>query len=106
MSQPPPGHVPATPPWRSMNDAGVVALVTGILSFVLCPVMAAPAMIYGKKSQEAQARGLADNGSLGAVGYWLGLASIIVWVAVIALMAVMYALMGALIFSTSGFAPN
>ncbi|MBW8173606.1 hypothetical protein K0651_11170 [Ornithinimicrobium sp. Arc0846-15] len=88
-----PGPQPS-PPWQSQNDAGIIALVTGVLALIMCPVLAAPALIYGKKSQRAQAVGLADNGSMGSAGYWLGITAIIFWVSFIAIFVIVYAVFG------------
>lgn len=55
------------------NGLGVWALVLGILGLVCCGFLTAiPAIILGKKSQEAAAQGLANNGTLGQIGAVLG----------------------------------
>jgi hypothetical protein len=55
------------------NDLGVWALVTGILSFVFCPlVLGIAAIVTGTMSRKAAAQGLADNRGMGTAGLILG----------------------------------
>lgn len=67
---------------ESKNNLGTIALVLGILGIVCCSIFTAiPAIIVGKKSQQAAAQGLATNGQLGKVGVllgWIGLALFVV----------------------------
>lgn len=83
-----PGYYGGPPTNDRDNNLGVVALVTGIIGLLICQPVGIAAIIYGRRSQAAQAAGTANNGSLGAVGFWLG------WVAV-ALMV-----LGILLFAT------
>lgn len=58
---------------ESKNNLGTWALVLGILGIVCCGIFTAiPAIIVGKKSQEAESQGLATNGQLGKIGVILG----------------------------------
>lgn len=79
---PPPPPPPAAPQpgfpgaggSEEKNNLGTMALVFGILSLVCCGLLAGiPAIIIGKKSQEAQAQGLATNGQMGKIGFILGI---------------------------------
>jgi len=60
------------------NDLGVWALVLGILSLVsgLFILAGIPAIILGKKSKEAVARGEANNPGLGTAGVVMGWISV------------------------------
>jgi hypothetical protein len=63
------GYAP-TPP---KNDLGVWALVTGILSFVFCPLLLGiAAIITGTMSRKAADEGLANNRGMGTAGLILG----------------------------------
>jgi len=68
-------EVPAPRPANEQkNNLGIWALVLGILSIVCCAFFAGiPAIIIGLKSKQAEAAGLANNGSLGNVGFILGI---------------------------------
>lgn len=60
------------------NGSGTIALVTGILSFFVCPiVLSIVAIIFGKKGMAAAAAGTADNGGLAKAGYIMGIVSLI-----------------------------
>jgi hypothetical protein len=60
----------AAPP---KNDLGVWALVTGILSYVFCPlVLGIVAIVMGTKSRKAADEGLANNRGMGTAGLVLG----------------------------------
>jgi hypothetical protein len=60
----------AAPP---KNDLGVWSLVTGILSFVFCPlVLGIVAIVTGTKSRKAADEGLANNRAMGTAGLVLG----------------------------------
>lgn len=61
------------------NKLGVWALVTGILGFCCGPIGIA-AIILGKKSKDAAARGTATNGGLGQAGFILGIIVLALWV--------------------------
>ncbi|MFI2488594.1 DUF4190 domain-containing protein [Promicromonospora kroppenstedtii] len=59
-----------TPP---KNDLGVWALVTGILSYVFCPLLLGiAAIITGTMSRRAADEGLANNRGMGTAGLILG----------------------------------
>ena len=61
---------PVAPP---KNDLGVWALVTGILSYVMCPlVLGIAAIITGTKSRHAADEGPANNRGMGTAGLILG----------------------------------
>lgn len=61
---------PQAPP---KNDLGVWALVTGILGYVMCPlVLGIAAIITGTKSRRAADEGLANNRGMGTAGLILG----------------------------------
>ncbi len=80
------------------NNFGVIALITGILGLVICQPVGIAAIIYGRKAQAAERAGRADNGTLGVVGFWLGVVAVAL--AVIALIFVVLIFAGA-IFSAS-----
>ncbi|MFI2364915.1 DUF4190 domain-containing protein [Promicromonospora sp. NPDC019610] len=59
-----------TPP---KNDLGVWALITGILSYVFCPLLLGiAAIITGTMSRRAADEGLANNRGMGTAGLILG----------------------------------
>jgi hypothetical protein len=63
------GYTPAPP----KNDLGVWSLVTGILSFVFCPlILGIAAIITGNMSRKAADQGLANNRGMGTAGLVLG----------------------------------
>ena len=63
------------------NGSGTIALVTGILSFFVCPiVLSIVAIIFGKKGMAAAAAGTADNGGQAKAGYIMGIVSLILGV--------------------------
>lgn len=63
------GYEPAPP----KNDLGVWALVTGILSYVFCPlVLGIAAIVTGTMSRRAADQGLANNRGMGTAGLILG----------------------------------
>ena len=68
-------EVPAPRPANEQkNNLGIWALVLGIVSIVCCGLLAGiPAIILGRKSKEAEAAGLDNNGNLGNVGFILGI---------------------------------
>ena len=62
----------------SENTNGVVALVTGILSFFVCPnVLSIVAIIFGRKGMQSAAEGRANNGGMARAGYILGIVSLV-----------------------------
>lgn len=74
-------------PGGEKNSLGVWSLVLGIVGILCCGFFTGiPAIIIGKKSKEAQAAGLANNGGLGQAGLVLGWISVglgilsLVWV--------------------------
>lgn len=71
----PPYGAPAQPP----NDTpGLVALLAGIGSFLLCPiVLSIVAIIFGRQGMRLAAAGQANNGTFAKVGYWLGIISLV-----------------------------
>lgn len=64
------------------NNLGGWALGCGIASVVICGCLPAwiAALILGRKSQEAAAQGLATNGSMGKIGFILGIVGAVFWV--------------------------
>lgn len=70
----------APPVYTQKNSLGIVALVLGIMSFMCFGLLAGiPAIIVGRASENAQARGFANNGTLGRVGWILGIVGSAVW---------------------------
>ncbi|MEY2964649.1 MAG: DUF4190 domain-containing protein [Candidatus Nanopelagicales bacterium] len=60
------------------NGSGTIALVTGILSFFVCPIiLSIVAIVFGKKGMAAAAAGTADNGGQAKAGYIMGIISLI-----------------------------
>ncbi|MFZ4509424.1 MAG: DUF4190 domain-containing protein [Candidatus Nanopelagicales bacterium] len=81
------------------NGSGTIALVTGILSFFVCPViLSIVAIIYGKKGMAAAAAGTADNGGQAKAGYIMGIISLILFVVLL----IVYIIAGAALFANSG----
>jgi len=63
------GYAPSPP----KNDLAVWSLVTGILSFVFCPLLLGiAAIITGTMSRKAADQGLANNRGMGTAGLILG----------------------------------
>jgi hypothetical protein len=63
------GYAPSPP----KNDLAVWSLVTGILSYVFCPlVLGIAAIITGTMSRKAADQGLANNRGMGTAGLILG----------------------------------
>lgn len=95
---PPAAPVPAGGGGTSENSSGTIALVTGILSFVACPIiLSIVAIVYGRKGMAAAAAGRADNGGLAKAGYIMGIISLILAVVVI----VLYIILGVVLVATS-----
>lgn len=66
---PPYGYAPAPP----KNDLGVWSLVTGILSWIMCPlVLGVVAIVTGNASRKAVRDGLANNAGSATAGLILG----------------------------------
>ncbi|MFM7210444.1 MAG: DUF4190 domain-containing protein [Actinomycetota bacterium] len=97
---PPPPAMPASGGGNtSENSNGTVALVCGILSFFVCPIiLSIVAIIYGKKGMASAAAGRADNGGQAKAGYIMGIISIILFVVLV----ILYAILGAALLSNSG----
>ena len=73
---PPPG-VPATVVSTSDNSMGVLALIAGILGFTCMPFIGAVlAIIFGRIGMKKAEHGLATNGGMARVGFWLGVISL------------------------------
>lgn len=88
---PPPG-APVPPPGASMrppgvpvtvaatgdNSMGVLALIAGILGFTCMPFIGAVlAIIFGRIGIKKAEQGLATNGAMARVGFWLGVISLV-----------------------------
>jgi hypothetical protein len=79
------------------NGSGTIALVTGILSFFVCPIiLSIVAIIYGKKGMAAAAAGTADNGGQAKAGYIMGIISLILAIIVI----ILYIILGVVLVSS------
>jgi hypothetical protein len=106
MSTTPPPPPPAPMPTgggggQQDNGSGTIALVTGILSFFVCPIiLSIVAIVFGKKGMAAAAAGTADNGGQAKAGYIMGIISLILGIIVI----VLYVILG--IFLVSSGATN
>lgn len=62
-------YAPAPP----KNDLAIWSLITGILSFVMCPLLlGVAAIVTGTMSRKAADEGLADNRGMGTAGLILG----------------------------------
>ena len=73
---PPPG-VPATIVSTGDNSMGVLALIAGILGFTCMPFIGAVlAIIFGRIGIKKAEQGLATNGAMARVGFWLGVISL------------------------------
>ena len=80
------------------NGSGTIALVTGILSFFVCPiVLSIVAIVYGKKGMAAAAAGTADNGGQAKAGYIMGIISLILAVIFI----ILYVILGVALVANS-----
>jgi len=79
------------------NGSGTIALVTGILSFFVCPIiLSIVAIIYGKKGMAAAAAGTADNGGQAKAGYIMGIISLILAIILI----IVYIILGVVLVSS------
>lgn len=80
------------------NGSGTIALVTGILSFFVCPViLSIVAIVFGKKGMAAAAAGTADNGGQAKAGYIMGIISLILAVIFI----ILYVILGVALVANS-----
>lgn len=80
------------------NGSGTIALVTGILSFFVCPiVLSIVAIVYGKKGMAAAAAGTADNGGQAKAGYIMGIISLILFVVLL----ILYIILGVALVANS-----
>ena len=80
------------------TGSGTIALVTGILSFFVCPViLSIVAIVYGKKGMAAAAAGTADNGGQAKAGYIMGIISLILAVIFI----ILYVILGVALVANS-----
>ncbi len=80
------------------NGSGTIALVTGILSFFVCPViLSIVAIVYGTKGMAAAAAGTADNGGQAKAGYIMGIISLILAVIFI----ILYVILGVALVANS-----
>lgn len=80
------------------NGSGTIALVTGILSFFVCPIiLSIVAIVYGKKGMAAAAAGTADNGGQAKAGYIMGIISLILAVIFI----ILYVILGVALVANS-----
>jgi hypothetical protein len=86
-----PGYYGGPPVNDRDNSYGVVALVTGIIALLMCQPLGVVSIIFGRKAQQAQAAGTANNGTLGTVGFWLGVASLVLLALVVVLFVVLFA---------------
>ncbi len=95
---PPPPPMPAGGGGGTQdNGSGTIALVTGILSFFVCPIiLSIVAIVYGKKGMAAAAAGTADNGGQAKAGYIMGIISLILAIIVI----VLYIILGVVLVSS------
>lgn len=74
---PPVAYVPVG---QQKNSLGILALVFGAMSFLMCGlVTGVPAIVLGHKSQQAEREGLANNGVLGKVGMIVGIIGTAMW---------------------------
>ena len=79
------------------NGSGTIALVTGILSFFVCPIiLSIVAIVYGKKGMAAAAAGTADNGGQAKAGYIMGIISLILAIILI----ILYIILGIVLVSS------
>jgi uncharacterized membrane protein len=80
----------------SENSNGTIALVTGILSFFVCPVvLSIVAIVFGRKGLASVAAGRADNGGQAKAGYIMGIVSLILFVVFIIFYIVLFVVLAA-----------
>ena len=81
MSMPPPPPAPGPAGAYPDNNKGTVALITGILGLLVCPIiLSIIAIIFGKQGMDAAARGTANNGGMAKAGWVLGIVGLILGV--------------------------
>lgn len=99
MSTTPPPPVPAGGGGNTQdNGSGTIALVTGILSFFVCPiVLSIVAIVFGRKGMAAAAAGTADNGGQAKAGYIMGIISLILAIIVI----ILYVILGIVLVASN-----
>ena len=105
MSTTPPPPPPPPPPNYSVpggggpamqNGPGTTALVTGILSFFLCPIiLSIVAIVQGSKGEQLAAQGLANNGDLAKWGKILGIISLVLAIVGI-ILGIIFGIFGAI----------
>ena len=89
-----PGGVPGGP--QMQNGPGTTALITGILSFFLCPIiLSIVAIVQGNKGEQLAAQGLADNGDLAKWGKILGIISLVLAILGV-ILAIIFGVFGAI----------
>lgn len=111
MSTPPPPYgyqnapqyQPGGPTPERDNSFGIIALVCGILSLVVCGPLGIVAIIYGRKAAGAQAAGTATNGTMGTVGFWLGVVGVALTVVLVVVFVVLMALGVAMIPASGSY---
>lgn len=86
-----PGYYGGSPGNERDNNLGVIALVTGIISLIICQPVGVVAIVYGRRAQQAAQAGTANNGTMGVVGFWLGVAAIVLLVVAVVLAIVLVA---------------
>ncbi|MEB2329364.1 MAG: DUF4190 domain-containing protein [Ignavibacteriaceae bacterium] len=92
---------PSPPSYNTGNTGGsassnsIIALVLGILSWIMCGILAAiPAWIIGKKEVNAidEGRSPAAGRTMAVIGMWLGIIQTIVGIIAIIALAILFAL--------------
>lgn len=93
----PPG-VPATVVSTGDNSMGVLALIAGILGLTCMPFIGAIlAIIFGRIGVKKAEQGLATNGTIARVGFWLGVISLVlsaIGFAIIIILSILAAIAG------------
>lgn len=84
------------------NSFALVSLISAVLSFMLLPLIGGVvAIVFGRKAQRAEAAGTADNGTLGVLGFWLGVVNVALSILALIALAVIITV-GVAYFTTSG----
>lgn len=96
-----PSYSGGQPPNTVDNNFGVIALVTGLVGLLLCQPVGIAAIIYGRKAQAAERSGRADNGTLGVVGFWLGVVALVLMVIGLIFLVLLFA--GVVASGAAGF---
>lgn len=93
----PPG-VPSTVVSTGDNSMGVLALIAGILGLTCMPFIGAIlAIIFGRIGVKKAEQGLATNGTIARVGFWLGVISLVlsaIGFAIIIILSILAAIAG------------